>query len=182
MDKLKRVHFKGGAVEGRQLIERLQQCIEGLDIAVFIHRNNFKYFPHFVEHLHLEFTRAALLYCIVKRFPELLEGPPVDTVGLSQQLKEEYTAINLRVLKKKDSFFYFLCIYFTKLTANFLEDTFVDILVEGHLEAELYISLVYVMIGLQVSPKSYEINHRKVVSEPLTFRTKTYLISKTDSI
>ena len=38
------------------------------------------------------------------------------------------------------------------------------------------------MIGIQVSPKSYEVNHRKVISEPLDFRTKTYLVTKTEPI
>jgi hypothetical protein len=38
------------------------------------------------------------------------------------------------------------------------------------------------MIGIQVSPKSYEVNYRKVISEPLDYKTKTYLVSKTEPI
>ena len=74
MDKLKKIHFKTVTLNAKQLIERIEHCIDAHDLAVFIHRNSFKYVPYFVEQLHVQFTQAALLYCIVKRFPELIDG------------------------------------------------------------------------------------------------------------
>lgn len=38
------------------------------------------------------------------------------------------------------------------------------------------------MIGLEVSPKSYEVNHKKVISDRYVVKSKVYLVSKTESI
>lgn len=80
--------------------------------------------------------------------------------------------------------FYFLCIYLTKMAVTFLEDLFIDLQVEFHLEAEIYIALVHVMIGIEVCPKSYQLNLQKIIKKRSTVVTinKHYAISKCESI
>ena len=51
----------------------------------------------------------------------------------------------------------------TKITVTFLSDTFLDLEVDKHLEAEVYITLVYVMLGLEVCPKSYDLSLKKFI-------------------
>ena len=70
------------------------------------------------------------------------------------------------------------------MAVTFLEDLFIDLQVESHLEAEIYITLVHVMIGIEVCPKSYELNHQKVIKKRSTVVTisKNYALNKCESL
>ena len=128
MHKHVKIPFRTGTITHSYLQIEVTNWIRAIDVGLFIHRNSFKYFPQFVVDLDERFTIAALLYSIKKRLPGLFEDNDTILVELSAQLKDYYTLLNMGTMKKKDSFFYFLCIYLTKLTINFLEDTFTDIL------------------------------------------------------
>lgn len=46
---------------------------------------------------------------------------------LSSKIKESYALININIIMKLDSYFYFLSIFLTKTITQFLRDTFGDI-------------------------------------------------------
>lgn len=83
---------------------------------------------------------------------------------------------------KQDSCFYFLCVYLTKLAGTVLSDLFLEVEVDLNLESELYVILVHVLLGLEVSGRSYEVNMKKVVSEKYSHFSKNISFSKMDSI
>jgi hypothetical protein len=62
------------------------------------------------------------------------------------------------------------------MTVSFLEDTFIDLEIEVHLEEEIYIALVYVMLGLEVCPRTYQLNLKKFIqSKPRVIKKSTFL-------
>jgi len=163
-----KIDFRAEVLSHDKLNKRIDEWVRAIDLESLYHRLCFKYFPRFITTLDAGFICKALLYTIEKRFPSLV-GTPSDAnlLLLSEGLKEQYTAINIAIMMKEDSYFYFLCVYLTKLVAAFMTDLFSDIDVTKSMEAELYIVLVHVMIGLEVSAGSYEIYHRKVINEKI---------------
>lgn len=73
------------------------------------------------------------MYSIGKRMPGLMrkDEEQEELTKVAEQshlIKEHYADLNLKHKNSStDSKFYFMCVFFTKATVSFLEDTFLDL-------------------------------------------------------
>ena len=83
---------------------------------------------------------------------------------LSISIKEHYARILISGRLKSNDHYYFFCVFMTKIVSSFLAHTFKQIDIDRTLEAELYIILNFVILGLEVSARNYEINLNKFIN------------------
>lgn len=130
---VERIPLKNSLFTHQELLTRVQLWIDSLNMARFLNQQQFKFFPFFVNTLPSPFLHAALLYSIEKRLVGLVKSNERELVELNRVLKEGYNELNMTLLERRDSYFYFLCVYLTKLAGSFLAATFLDLEVDGHL-------------------------------------------------
>lgn len=66
---------------------------------------------------------------------------------------------------KKQLHFEMWMVFVTKIISNFYHEIFIDINTSLKLQAEIYIILVHILIGLNVNAKSYELLNAKYLHE-----------------
>ncbi len=74
-----------------------------------------------------------------------------------------YRCIGRNPLITSNFNFQYVAIYLTKIVAFFIFEQFEEISVDLVLESEIYLSLIYVLIGLEVSKKTYQIIRNKYI-------------------